>query len=670
MKKFINLTAGFLTCIFLFMLLTAYDHEKTHVGFNDAIVTKFLNDAKSTSFASGKFKNYEFNWNTSGAPQLEGPELAGDCYLSYSEVGEPLKKNTPAQWISKGGWMEDEPWGPAALRHFYDPLAIDGGKYYLTDNSSKIETMLSPIAYWYKMDAKSWTSSSENPYSWTKGKDYVLQALRTSDAKTRESLMAKAYRCLGQTLHLLADMGCPPHVRNDSHPPKFPLDNFSIIGDPDPYEQLCANLNVAEYSSQVSPNTNLKGWFESAHKYTVLFEKLASFTNSYFVTAQTISVNNFKQKIRPNNPYPQPSFSDADYNRTDHYFYKTLSGEQVKMFRDWKPVPLLAAVLSGSDSLRGAPYVDFACVKSQARVIFPNVVEAGKHLVRMFIPALEVEVTEAKADSGGIVRGKVKYSFSSPEDEYYSPIDINNIYNGDVAVYVNGNKLTKAATATKNNFEIKINNEVTLKKDDVIKAEIEFGGIKIKSADKKVGETSDLLKFIKTLKHFAIYFNVDCTFSNGERSCIFAGDGCQGFSSNNFKYENKTYSSISWSGNVFNLTHQYSNPPGYDAFSSTFSVTGRIADDGTIESLSYNYGDTSGWEYSFTIENVQISSIENNPAYPTSALVMYLSNQGSSDKNGTVKNFSAKEPNKGTATTVHMNTFSVQVWFAYKSSWE
>ena len=81
------------------------------------------------------------------------------------------------------------------------------------------------------LDAKRWALTGApgdgrvpNVYCWDRGRDYFTAAFtgrlegKMLAPVDRERLYAQSWRALGETAHLLADMTCIPHVRNDSHP--------------------------------------------------------------------------------------------------------------------------------------------------------------------------------------------------------------------------------------------------------------------------------------------------------------------------------------------------------------------------------------------------------------------------------------------------------------------
>ena len=366
MKKILNIIIGIAFYFICSILFTGYGHVETHPYLNEIMVLKFLDKITTKDFVNiDKFKNYEFNWNNSDQPNLTGMACGGDGLTYTTLPADEERTYTPMKWISEGGWMEDEPWGPSSLCHFYDPMAIDDGKKYLTDCSSLLESfpVLKQIKEYASIDALTWaTTDSRHPWTWNIAKGYIVEALKEPNLELRKGIMAKAYRCLGQVLHLVADMGCTPHVRNDSHPPKIAY----VIGDPDPYEEICKKLDVYSLWQIDPPNAYFKSQFDKAEKFDVIFDKLATYTNGGFFSGQTIYTDRYKPVVRPDNPYPNPMMTEANYNNEEYAYHRNYDGVDVVMCKDKVPVPYLARLVTGKDSTRGRPYLDYDCVKSMA----------------------------------------------------------------------------------------------------------------------------------------------------------------------------------------------------------------------------------------------------------------------------------------------------------------
>ncbi|MDX9727140.1 MAG: hypothetical protein RBT38_12190, partial [Bacteroidales bacterium] len=252
----IILTLGF------WILLTGYGNTKNHPTLNTFIVKHFTAKNNKGGFSMNKFKNYEFDFervklkgNFITAPGLFHPseidnfteEIAfwvSEKIYGKATYTEEVRDKTPLEWISHGGFSADVPEIPASLRHFYDPTRA-AGKRYLTDSAN------GKLVKWAKAkftnpetDGVQWAVGQagsfgvpEHNYTWENGKHFMKGALEEADPVKRLEIMARVWRSLGETLHMIADNGCPAHVRNDAHPP-IPVPVFSYFGNPDTYEEM------------------------------------------------------------------------------------------------------------------------------------------------------------------------------------------------------------------------------------------------------------------------------------------------------------------------------------------------------------------------------------------------------------------------------------------------
>ncbi len=407
-RRILSWLAGALSCLALSLMVSGYGNKDMHPAINEPIVDAFVDRFVTGLGSPDTFKHYVFVFD--GSSVFEGPAVTNPGYFA-STTGESMVTKTPKQWISHGGYSADEPEVPAALRHFYDPLGIDGGKKYLSDRGTYWEFIINNNLLNPHIDAKDWAlHNSGNTWTWDKGKEWMRKALAEADETKRDQHMARAWRCLGETLHLVADMGCPPHVRNDSHAAPVGWTYRIALGDPDPYEELVKPSYVTEYAAGAA-DPALKTAVRAADRADVIFEELARFTNSNFFTAQTISgtgASTYQQIIRPSSPYASPKLEQLTYNPGTYKFTKAFPGGQtVVMCKD-----------EGFFLQRTYPYMDAECVESQSAVLIPNIIEAGANVIRLFIPKLEVSISSAKED------GKVEGSVSLNADaEYSSGVD-------------------------------------------------------------------------------------------------------------------------------------------------------------------------------------------------------------------------------------------------------
>ncbi len=395
------------------IFLMSYGNIKNHPSINGFIVKSFMKKAKSKSIIPD-FKNYTFRLESG---LLEGYYIAESGYFNAYQLDNwkgdllsNIKKNStytekigrmyPAEWIKHGGYSADVPEVPASLRHFYDPTRSKGYRY-LTDiiNSAPMEIIK------YNMDdpetngvewalgSKGSFGSREHNYTWENGKSYIKGALEESNVDKRKKYMAQAWRSLGETLHMIADNGCPAHVRNDAHP-AVPYLNF--LGNPDMYEEDMAEKKdlIGVFNTGNVPKS-LKSIFQKEKTTESIAHELAVFTNKNFFTTETISGtdwkgNDIKQITHPNYEYSSPKLSPGNYN--NNYYRGKIAGlnKEVLLATDtwfFRKYPVVKKTY---------PFLDEECVNSQAEVLIPAIVEAGVNVMKLYIPKLRVVITRIK----------------------------------------------------------------------------------------------------------------------------------------------------------------------------------------------------------------------------------------------------------------------------------
>jgi hypothetical protein len=224
---FINVRFGF-----------GYDNVKAHPKFNQYIVEEFNRRLPIYVMRYNEFMRFEkYNFNDLDKTILKGVDVIVPGSRSITEGPGQM---TAKQWIIRGGYTADQPEIIAALRHFYDPIANNDGKHYLTDLGTVVVNPAIDAIYWAFTGIDQIDRTNE--WTWDKGKEYIKSGLETSDPDKAGEFFGKAFRCLGEVLHNTADMGCPPHVRNDAH------GGYPGIGGTDPYESLFNSDWIEEYA--------------------------------------------------------------------------------------------------------------------------------------------------------------------------------------------------------------------------------------------------------------------------------------------------------------------------------------------------------------------------------------------------------------------------------------
>ena len=451
----------------------------------------FLKQNNKGDLSLPEFRKYTFYFLQ--GVTLKGTAITKDGFFSANDVAsagfgygyseEGPAEMTPKFWISHGGYSADVPEVPASLRHFYDPTKDEGNRYLTDIADAKIMGSLQKYVLTNPhTDGVQWalgtpgdlsTDVQSHQYTWERGKAWMRLALRETDKDKKDEYMAKAWRSLGETLHMIADNGCPPHVRNDAHPSPVWANN-TWFGDPDPYEEFIDIIRREDPQLFVnfakgSPDADLKNKIEKMEKAVEIAHALAVFTNANFVTGETISGKDkngvsWKQRTHPGDEYKSPLLENMKYN-DDNYTYSFAGG--IKQCTDhYYFADMIPKICD--------PYVDIECVKSQAKVLFPNIIEAGKRVISLYIPKISVEI---KSLDKGLLNGEIKHK---TDEEYPKEIK----YTGEVLLIIkdNSNREKKKMTiqAKDGIFE---EDGFKLAKEDKVIAKIEFGGVTIESPE-------------------------------------------------------------------------------------------------------------------------------------------------------------------------------------------
>ncbi len=420
MKKLITFM---FSIILLFMVSTVSNawEQNTHIRINLEAIKKF-------NHTFGNTKKY-----------LKAPLVKENTYIGLEVSSSSLlDKNyktsivnkTFEGWIIHGGYSADEPNLYASVRHFYDPLALSG-KTWLTDQVSMHGTW-NYIANQKvpEIDAKVWGLNHEdNPYSFQKAMEYYYKSMTIRESQTpvgflpggssrsryvkassleeeRKLYLAAAFRALGETMHMLADMTQPAHVRNDSHPKLEPLEqtiNQHYVQD---FAHLIVDPEIGKYFISAS----------ASEKYSVeqLFEETAKYTNKNFFSADTIYDK--AKGILPKNgegTYPNPQLSNLipknsyfGSNRMitgSTVYFGTFNGVEVPLAR----VDMLDRLNSEGLILKNRveEYVtgfNFnispTMALKQGEVLIPVAIAACSDLIDRFIPTMELEVEIGTAE--------------------------------------------------------------------------------------------------------------------------------------------------------------------------------------------------------------------------------------------------------------------------------
>jgi len=302
----------------------------------------------------------------------------GDGTDLFNKTQANEREKQAKDWIVDGGFSADEPEGPMALRHFYDPT--QAATPWLTDQRWVTEILtrtLGTIAVNPEISILDWAMDRDQglgameviysqEYSWPDAKAYFKQAL--ADRTAGNEFYGKAWRALGETMHLVADMGVPAHVRNDGH----------ALNDADPLEYA---TNAAEVRNNYSTDWSTAINYDQG--VAGLMRDLALYTNRNFFSKDTIPLAGRTTTANGQAPYALPDMSALTVSKSG-YIESYVDGKYVRQARQafWYRMGL---------SKTPAYTMDSVVIADQQRVLIPTSVRAAEAVIERFLPRFEVK---------------------------------------------------------------------------------------------------------------------------------------------------------------------------------------------------------------------------------------------------------------------------------------
>lgn len=376
------------------------------------------------------------------------------------------RPKTLANWIIDGGYSADEPEGPAAMRHFYDPT----NKGHLTDTdwvAGFIKLTLGTQAVNPEISAVEWAMNEDEgvgkmdvffsqDYSYPDAKEFLKQAL--GDKSRDNPNYGNAWRAVGETMHLVADMGLPPHVRNDGHG----------LGDSDPVEAattaaIIRKYNNTDWTNTINYNQSVRG----------LMHELATYTNKNFISKDTIPVAGKTTTANGQPAYANPNTSTLTVSKTG-YLESKVDGQTVRLARQ-------SGWFRWGLSKNPGYVIDPAVIVDQQKILTPTVIRASESVLERFLPRFEVKATvtpDPYASERYTVVGGINLK---PSAEWNERLIIRN----GAYVVVNGKKEAVKLVNQDNLNEFSYS--FSGKSGDQVQVIYDLGGYVIKSEIVKIG---------------------------------------------------------------------------------------------------------------------------------------------------------------------------------------
>jgi antitoxin component YwqK of YwqJK toxin-antitoxin module len=391
-RLFVSLSILLIATLAAPTVAAAYGNPSAHPEINKLAVRAFEARAAADEWLGGT----EFgNGKVSGIAVTE-PGLL--------QIKEEERAMTVAEWIAHGGMSADEPELPASFRHFYDPLA-NSGVSYLTDHLDDViewsgtlgKALIQTAGYFMpaldtknpQIDARTWAlTHPDNRYSYANGIKYFGEALAAQVTLGADGQPVRtnakygmAWRAVGETMHLVADMTVPAHVRNDSHPD---VDvRVTKIGNSDPYESTIGASEIAANAGGSASSSIDYG----AEDLAQLFDSVARWTNANFYSGDTIQSGGLLSRTANGElAYRSPGVPATEGN----YFYREIDGAKTPILAT-SLLRKFGLLVSSADSAIPVGTLDWQVLQSQRQLLIPTAIEASSRVLDNFLPRFKAE---------------------------------------------------------------------------------------------------------------------------------------------------------------------------------------------------------------------------------------------------------------------------------------
>ncbi|NMB79223.1 MAG: hypothetical protein GYA23_09050 [Methanomicrobiales archaeon] len=459
-RRFVTRTLALAVALLLLTLspAAAYNNLYAHPTINEYAIKEF----EETSLKYDEdLKGATLDGAMANGIAWDFPEDRRVTLPSEGLVAQKRQKSM-REWITDAGFSADEPEGTMGLLHFYDPT--NPSEPYLSNDLVNVYTQVllgSPYRN-PETDAITWAIEGKDSlegeelifiqdYSWNDGKRYLKEALASTDRQNEN--YGKAWRSLGETMHLIADMTVPAHVRNDAHPYN------------DPYE-AATGAQAIRYAQAFSP----AALNYDAGSLRNMMHAIALYTNNNFVTSDTVPLPPGISSPKYHN-YPKPDLN-AMTPRDDGYIYQQINGKDLRVARTRSA---LDQWWYGGGTLY---QVDKRVINDQQIVLIPTAIRGATEAIDRFLPRIKPEIVSVQQNEDGsfIVSGRAVWKKTT---EWPDEMPIRN---GVTMVWENSGKRETLSVPKSGSFNTFTYETRSLRDGDSVYLEYDLGGYVVKSA--------------------------------------------------------------------------------------------------------------------------------------------------------------------------------------------
>lgn len=503
--SFNGIILAVIALVLSFSPVYAWDCFEAHPTINILAFENFEARLKAGHF-SEKFQNFAVD---------DGVKFSGLTFSkavnfeNRTEAKTVNANHTFSGWLARGGHDADVPAVTMGFRHFYDPFyqphyltwlrrhlkKPNKGKFaseaeyfksldYRADDwnpnfefgTKDRKIRLQPKILRPEIDAITWAlEHEENDHNWRQGKLAYKAAMENDTGSfnklNRSQMFGKAFRALGETMHLMADMTQPAHTRADSHSAYEPIEQTvkeklirKVIGETHKSPDF-RPVPEFEVEAGLSPEEQMK--------------RVAAFTNHHFFSNDTIF--DYEKWIFPRNnkrPYPYPQLSHLKHDKGIYYAHFETVG--------WVPMAketgsIFSKVLTDNDKYgRKNPHFNVMpnMAEQQAKVLIPLAIYNCAELIKAFLPEFKVDFALHKNGAEYTTSGELIHVTDNDEDWR----DIGAIrFNGPAFIQIN-----KSYTECQIKDGRLVESRISPRSGDLVRLVIRAGGIIVSSKEIKI----------------------------------------------------------------------------------------------------------------------------------------------------------------------------------------
>jgi hypothetical protein len=323
--------------------------------------------------------------------------------------------------LESGSRLEDIP-NPRAKHHFYDPYRNTGleNKTEHPDLALAFSTV-TYVRYWgdnnfdltgasnlnraLNTEEAIWEQEYRNYFAWPDARSYFYKALTQESKSAREHYLALTFLSFGHVMHLLEDLGVPPHARNDFIEAHFRGLYLGGIGNP--FEE--------HVEDEIGPSGIPERWLDGWTPQAKVFPKVASYwdvgdytgqyvgtsplstwglseqTNYQFLSKSTI----FRENNGTKYYFPHPDVNNVtEHIDTEVYLwglvpvdYRYISGYDITHLARTKFIQkyaYMAGMLYPAEIVAYHTTFDEAVYEDYAKVIIPRTIDYATGLANYF----------------------------------------------------------------------------------------------------------------------------------------------------------------------------------------------------------------------------------------------------------------------------------------------